>query len=193
MTEQTHTAELPTIENQATTTIQVACPSADEVNVTYSPTVDRSGISDNAELVLREICSKACIRSATISSGVRSVESQAKAMYENAQKTGVPSQRTLYGHIADRVLDAYEQGVAQHKDAAQIQADMAEQINAAGPGNISHHISQGPAVSTFDVAPSSIVGDDAKKRFVREVLADARVQRFFQPPNDPGYHLEVTN
>jgi hypothetical protein len=114
-------------------------------------------------------------------------------MYENAQRKGVASQRALYGRAADRVFDAYDRGVAQHQDAAQIQADMAEQINAVGPGNISHHIAQGPSVSTFDVAPSSVGGDEAKARFVREVLADSRVQRFFQPPADPGYHLEVNN
>lgn len=57
-------------------------------------------------------------------------------MYLNAQKYGVASQRTLYGHVADGVFDTYEQGVAQHQDATQTQADMVKQINAAGPGNI---------------------------------------------------------
>jgi|GEM_PF-3310300 len=190
---QVHQGELTPSNDRTPGQVVANCPTSDEVNVTYGSTVDRTGISDNAELVLRQICSRACIRAVTISSGSRSVESQARAMYENAQKLGAASQRTLYGHVADRVLDAYEQGISQHKDPAQIQADMAQQINAAGPGNISHHLSQGSAVSTFDVAPSSIAGDEAKARFVREVLADGRVQRFFQPPTDPGYHLEVTN
>ena len=190
---QTHHGQLTPAEDTTPGHVAVNCPTADEVSVTYAPTVDRSIISDHAELVLREICSKACIRSVTISSGARDVDSQARAMYENAQTHGVPSQRRLYGHIGDPVLDAYERGIAQHQNADQIQAAMADEIRAVGPEKISRHLSRGPGISTFDVAPSSVGDKPTQKRLVQAALSEGRVQRFFQPPDDPGFHFEILN
>jgi hypothetical protein len=190
---QIHQGHLTPAEDPTPGQVAVSCPTADEVTITYDSAVDRTGISDNAELVLRQVCSKACIRAVTISSGSRTVASQARAMYGNAQQLGVASQRRLYGHVVDPVLDAYERGLAQHQSADQIQVAMTDEINAIGPEKISRHLSRGPEISTFDVSPKSIPDLEARKRLISEARSDGRVTRFFQPPDDPGYHFEINN
>ena len=189
MTEQTHAAELPTVGNQtAKPTIQVDCPTADGVSVTYRSGVDRSAISDYAELVLREICSRACISSVVVSSGARTPELQAQAMYQNA-RANLTRERGLYGRDGNQVLDQYEQGTAQGHDAATVQSDMA-QVVREHPDSF-HHVQRAPNLSVFDVSPSSVGDRPAGQRLAREAQADARVVRFFQPPNDAGFHFEV--
>jgi hydroxymethylpyrimidine pyrophosphatase-like HAD family hydrolase len=188
--EQEHRAELNAVDDHAspTPTIEVACPTADEVSVTYDSGVDRSAISDYAELVLREICSRACIRSVIVSSGARTPESQARAMYQNAQ-SNLARERRLYGRNGNQVLDQYEQGVAQGQDATTVQHNMAEAIRQS-PDSF-HHVSRAANLSVFDVGPKSVGSEEAGQRLAQEARADARVIRFFQPPNDAGYHFEI--
>jgi hypothetical protein len=189
MTEQTQVAELPAVENQAAgPVIQVDCPTADAVNVVYASGVDRTAISDYAEMVLREICSRACVSSVIVSSGARTPESQARAMYNNAQRD-IDRERRLYGRDGRAVLDRYEQGVAQGHDAATVQRDMADAI-AQNPDSF-HHVQREQHLSVFDVAPSSVGEIPARQRLASAAQADGRVVRFFQPPNDAGFHFEI--
>lgn len=66
--------------------IAVHCPTPDEVKIECAPQVDRSGITDYAMRVLAEICSRACVSSVVISSGARTIEAQARIMYDNARR-----------------------------------------------------------------------------------------------------------
>lgn len=190
---QIHSGQLTPTHDTTPGIVNAQCPTADQVGVNYDAGVDRSDITDYAILVLTQICSKACVRSVVISSGVRSSDSQARAMYQNAQRHGVASQRHLYGPEGNLVLDQYEQGVAHGLDQATIEANMTQVINQH-PGAF-HHVSRAANLSVFDVRPSSVEGGDtnAGHRLVSEARADARVVRFFQPPNDPGYHFEIQN
>lgn len=188
-------AETPPEGQPATTQPQpeqtVAPPvlTADNVSVNYAAGVDRSSISDSAELVLREICARANISAVTLSSAARTADSQANAMYENAEARGLDSQRRLYGRDGNAVLDQYQQGRAQGLDAASIKENMSRVI-MEHPDSF-HHVSRAPNLSVFDVSPSSIGSEQARRRLAIEAQADARVVRFFQPPNDPGFHFEI--
>lgn len=190
---QVHSDQLTPTHDTAPGIVNAQCPTADQVNVSYDAGVDRSDITDYAILVLTQICSKACVRSVVISSGVRSSVSQAHAMYQNAQRHGVASQRRLYGPEGNLVLDQYEQGVTHGLDEATIESNMSQVINQHP--DAFHHVSRAADLSVFDVRPSSVEGGDthAGQRLVHEARADGRVVRFFQPPNDPGYHFEIQN
>jgi hypothetical protein len=187
-------SDAPSATNESQQIPQTVLParSSDDVSVSYATGVDRSSITDSAELVLREICARADISSVTISSGARTAESQVNAMYKNASDNLV-RERRLYGTAGQQVLDAYEQAVAAGHSEQEVKAAMLDRLNAVGPGNVSSHISQGPDVSTFDVAPSSLQSKEAIERFESEVQADPRVSRYFAPPPDKGFHLEIRN
>lgn len=90
-------------------------------------------------------------------------------------------------------LDAYKRGVDENLSALQIQANMATVIEQYS--SEFHHLPRGTRLSVFDVAPSSVGGGDrnVQARLVRETTADRRVVRFFQPPDDPGFHYEIPN
>jgi hypothetical protein len=89
-------------------------------------------------------------------------------MYGNAH-ANLSRERHLYGRDGNQVLDEYEQGTAQGHDAATVQGEMAQTIR------------QHP--DSFHQATG--------QRLAQEAQADARVVRFFQPPNDAGYHFEI--
>jgi len=187
---QIHQGHLTPAADAAPGHVAVSCPTADQVSITYAAGVDRSAVSGYAEMVLSEICSRACISSVVVSSGARTPESQAQAMYGNAH-ANLSRERHLYGRDGNQVLDQYEQGTAQGHDAATVQGEMAQTIRQH-PDSF-HHVQRAPNLSVFDVSPGS-VGDGDKatgQRLAQEAQADARVVRFFQPPNDAGYHFEI--
>lgn len=185
---QTHQGQLTPVEDATPGHVAANCPTADEVSVAYAAGVDRSAVSDYAEMVLSQICSRACIRSATISSGARTPESQARTMYGNA-RTNLMRERHLYGRDGNQALDRYEQGIAQGHDAATIQRDMAQVVR--DHSDSFHHVQRASNLSVFDVNPSSMGDRAAGQRLAREAQADPRVVRFFQPPNDAGFHFEI--
>lgn len=84
-----HDRQLTPAQDTPRGQVAVNCPTADEVCITYRAGADRSAVSYCAELVLSQICSRACIRSATISSGARTPQSQANAMYGNARASSM--------------------------------------------------------------------------------------------------------
>jgi hypothetical protein len=190
---QVHSGKLTPTEDKTPGVINASCPTPDEVEVDWGAALDRSVVSSHALSVLRDIASKACVKSVKISSTARTPEAQAHVMYDNIQTRGIASQRLLYGGPAKQVLDIYEKEVAASHDRAQVEAAMVEKINELGPSNVSRHISQGPGMSTFDIAPSSIGDKEARDRFKAEAKADPRVKNFYEPPNDPGFHFEVPN
>jgi len=187
---QIHTGQLTPAHDTMPGVVNVHCPTPEQVSVTYAAGVDRTAISDYSEMVLREICSRACVSSVAISSGARNPEAQARIMYGNAS-ANLAAQRHLYGRSGNLALDQYEQGTAQGLNAATIQNNMANVIRQH-PDDF-HHVQRAPGLSVFDVSPRSVqgTGQHAGERLAAEARADPRVVRFFQPPNDPGYHFEI--
>jgi hypothetical protein len=190
---QIHSGQLTPQQDIAPGVISIRCPTAQEVIVTYDKNVDRSDITDYAIEVLKEVCSSACISSVNISSGVRSADSQAQAMYGNARTRGIERERHLYGREGNFVLDQYQLGVEQGLDVRTIKENMAAVIRQYP--DAFHHVQRAPNLSVFDVSPRSVEGgsENAGKRLVSAARADSRVVRFFQPPNDAGYHFEIEN
>ena len=67
-------------------------------------------------------------------------------------------------------------------------ADMTAKIIEIGPANVSRHCADFNVLCVVDIAPSSIQN---KTKFVAAFKADKRVSKYFLPPSDPAYHLEI--
>lgn len=169
------------------------CPAATEVIINYGPNADKSAMTLAALNVLREICAKACVASVQITSTARTATDQARVMYEMIQARGVKYVKQLYGSGGQQVVEAYEEAEKKNLSADDLKAIMLEKINEVGPSKVSRHVVGGDGkVCVFDIAPSSISAS-LRAKFVREAKAHPRVKRFFGPPQDPAYHLEVEN
>jgi Transglycosylase SLT domain len=157
----------------------------------YGPHVQPNALTPYSKRVLSDILAKCGLGSAFISSGQRSPDQQAAAMYANCETQGAASQKQLYGPFGDLIIDVYIAGKKAGKSAKQIQADMTKRIVAVGPTNVSHHAADPKILNVFDVAPSSIPA--AKQAtFEQAVRADKRVRTFFSPHDgDPGFHIEI--
>ena len=168
------------------------CPEPEDVSVNLGPDADAKAVTDTALRVLKEICAQACQESATITSTARSVEDQARVMYDNIARNGVKSQRRLYAAAGEKVIDVYEAEKKKKFSRSAIESAMVEKINELGPANVSNHLAQGTAICTIDVAPSSILKKNRGK-FVEAANSHPNVSRLRQPPDDPAYHLEIRN
>ncbi|MFT3734382.1 MAG: hypothetical protein QM776_05080 [Rhodocyclaceae bacterium] len=190
----TQKAVLTPAADKAPAKVQAVCPTAAEVVITYGANASEAAMTATALSCLREICSSACIKSVIITSTARTATDQARIMYDMIKSKGAAYVKGLYSKNGDEVVDVYESSVKAKKTEAEIKQAMLDKINEVGPSNVSHHVvAEDGKLCVFDVAPSSIPDAEAKKRFVKEVKAHAKVATFYEPPADPAYHLEVTN
>jgi hypothetical protein len=167
-----------------------AAPTASRVAITFGAHARSKDVTPYSRQVLTGILRKAGLRFATISSTSRTPAEQARAMFENLENVGVANQKELYGRFGDVIIDVYARGKAAGKTAAQIEREMTRRIVSLGPTNVSHHASDPKILNVFDVAPLSI--PKAKwAAFEQAVKSDKRVTKFFKPPQDPGFHLEI--
>ncbi len=138
-------------------------------------------------VLLRQLLDRAGLETATITSGHRTADEQARIMYENLAEFGVASQNSLYGPAGDRVIEVFVENM--RRPRAETILAMAKKIEQIGPARVSRHCD--PRLDVIDVAPSSI-GDRNK---FEETLTWAKRQelilRFYTPPQDPAYHIEM--
>lgn len=185
-------AALTPTSNTAPITVKVSCPARDDVKIIYEAGADSNAMTTHALSVLKEICSKACISSVKITSTARTVDDQARIMHEMISAKGMKYVKNLYGAGGQSVVDAYEAATKKKLSEKEVRKAMVDKINDVGPENVSNHISRANGPCVFDIAPSSI-SDSLKKQFIKEVKLHASVERFFEPPKDPAYHLEIKN
>ncbi len=115
-------------------------------------------------------------------------------MYELIKKKGVAAAKSLYGKAGGEVIGVYESSIKDEKTSSETKEAMLAKINELGPTNISTHVVGSDGVlCVFDVDPASIGATGARKRFSNAVKAHKSIKRFFEPPNDPAFHLEVIN
>jgi DNA-binding NarL/FixJ family response regulator len=191
---QTKDAALTPTTDTKPVEVEVKCPTVDEVKISYGANANQTAMTATGLKVLREICSKACIASVEITSTARDVKDQARIMYDMIKSKGVSYVNGLYGAGGKTIVSVYEESVKNKLSEGDTKKAMADKMDEIGPSTVSHHIvSANGKLCVFDVAPSSVGDDTAKKRFVIEAKAHASVPTFFEPPKDPAYHLEVTN
>lgn len=191
---QTKEAVLTPTSDKKPVDVEVKCPTAAEVKISYGANAEKSAMTETALSVLGEICSKACIWSVEITSTARQVKDQARIMYDMINSKGVAYVNDLYGAGGKKIVKVYEESLKNKLSADETKKAMADKMDEIGPSTVSHHIvSADGKICVFDVAPSSVGDKEAKKRFVKETKANTKVGTFFEPPSDPAFHLEVTN
>ena len=162
------------------------------VKIKYGLHAKPETISIYALDVIKELLEHSNNYSATITSTARSPKDQARAMFNNliASPDSVAQQKTLYGPYGDLVIDAFVAAKKKQKSKKEILLAMEAKIIELGPGKVSKHCADFNKLVVVDIAPSSIKNKEA---FITSVDSDIRVSRFFAPPKDPAYHLEIPN
>jgi hypothetical protein len=171
-----------------TTTPSTGNAGTADPKINFGPSADSSTIKPHVLQVIKDILRAAGEPSCTITSTARTPADQARAMYRNIVGTSVKSQKDLYGHWGDMVIDQYVASKKAGRNPDEIKADMAAKIIEIGPANVSRHCADFNILCVVDIAPSSIVN---KTKFVAAFKADKRVSKYFMPPTDPAYHLEI--
>lgn len=191
---QSKTAALTPTADTNPVRVEVKCPTVEEVKISYDPSADQAAMTATGLSTLREVCSKACVSSVKITSTARDVKDQARIMYDMIKAKGAAYVNALYGAGGKKIVSVYEGSVKDKLSEADTKKAMADKMDEIGPSNVSHHVVDSDGkLCVFDVAPSSVGSDGAKKRFVKEAKAHAKVATFFEPPSDPAYHFEVKN
>jgi len=109
-------------------------------------------------------------------------------MYNNITNQGVAAQKRLYGPSGDKVIDVYVAEKAKGKSKAEIMDAMEDKILEIGPSKVSRHLADPKILAVIDIAPSSIVNDNA---FVAALERDSRISKLLKPPTDPAFHIEI--
>lgn len=144
-----------------------------------------------AELVIRDIMTRAGTKACMVTSTARTPYDQARVMYDNIQAKGVEAQMALYKLPGQKVVQVYTamvtSGHAGLRDS--VIAGMEAKILELGPSTVSRHCA-GPdsPVWVIDIAPSSIANP---ANFIVHAEHHARVTKVLRPPADPAIHLEI--
>lgn len=162
--------------------------------IVFDKSQDRKNITEHSKTVIGNIADKAGVTKIYITSINRSAKKQMEAMYKLFKKVGVKKAYALYGSTGDKVVKIYENGVKLKKTAKQIKKDMLTQINKEPP---SVHINQNPLKTgrqAIDISHSRMP-EAQRPCFEKEVKKNNNVDnnRFYKPPKDPAYHLEIIN
>ncbi|SDD04775.1 hypothetical protein SAMN04487779_100436 [Belnapia rosea] len=158
------------------------------VTIDFGPNARAADVTDFSRKVLEDIMRAAGLTQVVVSSTARGPADQARVMFNNLEARGVAKEKELYGPAGDQVIDTYDAAKRAGQDAAAIKRLMTEKIIEIGPTRVSRHASDPRVLNVFDVAPSSVARPAA---FEAAVRSNQRVSRFFKPPEDPGYHLEI--
>jgi hypothetical protein len=177
----------PTDDNEPDTETNTASAPT----ITFDDGVNQDTVSQLSLNIISGILTAAGEDSAVISSTTRTPAQQASAMYNNIVAQGVESQLALYGSNGDQVIETYVQSLEAGKTEQEILADMEAKINELGPSNVSKHCGDPAVLQAIDIRPSSIENDEAFITAVNDAITAGTVTAFYQPPNDPGYHLEI--
>ena len=153
------------------------------------PVITGKPIDPEAAVILREILTACGLPSCEVTSAGRTVDDQARIMYENCEQYGVPAQKALYKLPGQKVIDVYAQYHATLSKGA-VMALMGNKILEVGSSNVSHHIVD-LSHWVFDIAPSSIPVEK-HEAFIAAAATHPRVSKLLKPPADPAFHIEVT-
>ncbi|MDQ6721523.1 MAG: hypothetical protein M3003_12120 [Candidatus Dormibacteraeota bacterium] len=169
-------------------------PTTRSIKIDFGPNAKLDAFSDYTRDVLTDLLKSSGLTSTTVTSTFRTPEQDAWAMFTNVEHLGVDHEMALYAAAGKAVIRRYAKSKKEHdgepKDerAQHIVADMVDEINKQGPINVSHHEADPKVLNTFDLSPRSIAN---RCRFEEALRAERRLSKYFVPPKDASYHLEV--
>ena len=163
-----------------------------DVKITYYSSANTSVLSNYTLNLTKTLAAESGNDTIVITRTIATPESQARAMYNNLERTGPEVQRDIYGSSKGSVvIDTYEASKAKGKTAKEIQADMVKTIIDVGPSNVSKHcytVEQYKELNTFDVSYSKL--DDPKA--FRSKLNEAQKNGLLKYIVENGcFHIQV--
>jgi RHS repeat-associated protein len=175
--------------------------------ITLESDVSMDDVSDYSAGIVNDAMVTIGDNSVTVSSGTRTPEQQASAMYNNLENGSVAGEKKTYGAGGDQVIDTYVQAKAETKEVTnacgevscvpqytpgQIKQKMVDKINAVGPSNVSNHtVGDRSKLNVFDIKPSTV--SDVTK-FHNTLSGDTRVKQVLSKVNKPAekaVHIEI--
>lgn len=166
-------------------------PTTPPVNmeINFAAGINSETVGQTTHDVLQAVMQCADISSLTITSTTRTPESQASAMYDNCVNLGVNNQKNLYAWAGDQVIDVYSEGKDDNLNREQIISQMVTKIIEVGPTNVSKHCADPSELNVIDISPSSISNPTD---FENCLSSNSGISNFITPPEDPVYHIEIT-
>jgi hypothetical protein len=162
--------------------------SGTKLKVEFGPNARQDVVSAYTRDVLSGIMRTAGVDRVVVTSTYRTVEEEARVMYANVEKQGVDHELNLYAKPGREVIKEYARSKGAGNPPDRIIDDMVHKIKELGSTNVSHHNWDPAVLSVFDISPRSVAkqGD-----FEAAINSEHRVSKFFKPPQDSSYHLEV--
>jgi hypothetical protein len=159
-----------------------------KLKIEFGPNAKQDVVSSYTRDVLSGLMRTAGVDRVVITSTYRSVEDEARVMYANVEKQGVDHELKLYAKPGREVIKEYARSKGAGNPPERIIDDMVHKIKELGSTNVSHHNWDPAVLSVFDISPRSVTkqGD-----FEAAINAERKVSKFFKPPQDSSYHLEV--
>jgi len=171
-----------------------------EVIVTFENESNSKYVSEHSIKMLKSLANAAGLNNLTITSTLRTAESQASAMYYNAIKTGYDQQFELYGPVGKAVLSAaldmeekLAPGISEDEKAQALVAAMISEINRQYPNRVSRHVvplEEYAKLNVVDIGYDSVYKKDA----FRAVLNAAHTRgiiKFIDEPYNECFHIEI--
>ena len=169
------------------------------VTLTLGSGVDQDHVTDYSAGVINDALVTVGDSEVTVTSGYRSPEKQANAMYNNLENGTVEGEKQTYGSYGDKVIDTYvdakgktdKQGYKINSPAG-VKLAMTSKIKQLGPGNVSKHSSDPKVYNVIDIAPSTV---SDIKTFHNTLKADTRVNKVLSKINKPAekaVHIEIS-
>lgn len=153
-------------------------------------TRDSSKVSKYSRSVILDVMKESGVSSVTITSTARTPLEQARIMYENIEQHGVSHQKKLYGRYGDKVIDEYTALKSKKLSKSDIISGMKVKITNLGSRNVSRHAGDPKVINVIDIAPSSIP-INLRDSFSKAIATESRIGKFFEPPKDPAFHIEI--
>ena len=142
-------------------------------------------ITPNEQQVLSAILKAAGLTSATVSRGRVTPAQQARTMYENLRRFGVPYELSVYGPYGDQVIGVYQAN--RTLPAGKVIKLMTQKIYELGPANVSESLTSD---DVFDIAQNSIPRQ-SWKAFEKAVRSNPNVRKLLI--ENRAFHIELRN
>ena len=158
----------------------------------FDPGLNPATVSPYSEQVLKDAMNAVGLTSIRITSLVRTLDDQARVMYDYIGTWGEAAARGLYNATAEQVIDVYvamkPSGATRKMIIAAMSAKI-QQIKTVDPIAFKHTVDP-VLLNTIDIAPSS-VPLTLQAGFEAALRQDSRISKVLVPPKDKAFHVEI--
>ncbi|WP_324172048.1 hypothetical protein [Sulfurimonas sp.] len=160
-----------------------------EVKILFDKNKDKNKITEHSIQVLKNIGKEIKLKTIYVTSMERTAGEQLEAMFSLIKSRGVKTAYKLYGKAGDKVIKAYEN--KDLKNDLERKSAMLKQIEKESP---SSHMNNDASKQIIDISETRMPKD--KKSLFKDAVEnnkDIDNNKFFTPPKDPAFHIEIIN